>query len=232
MTTLISILLLVSIALLVFAVWLHFTDRRNTGKPAGENDPKSVEQSSVPEIMGASKGQLATIRDNMRQEKIVMDSSVIFAAETQKEEEPPDPESNPDLSSESFLEIDPLNEKKALSPEELESINAMFSDAVAVNSGNVLEKDIKLLSLTLSDDMFPGEEEKASISDTVERLEGTDLLNDMLQKFRTTKGGQLIEGLREALRDNENKIRNDLSVNKNNKTETTSYEEINLDDYM
>ena len=137
------------------------------------------------------------------------------------------------MSSESFEEIDPLEEKKGLSTEEQENINSMFSDAVVIDSGNVLEKDLKRLSLTLSDDMLPGEGEKAAISGTVERLEGTEILNNMLQTFRSTKGFFLVEELRKAIREKENEKQTGESINKeSSKTKSLQYEEINLDEYM
>ncbi|WP_436414964.1 hypothetical protein [Petrimonas sp.] len=233
MTTIIIILLIVSISLLIFVLWLHFTDNRNERKPFSGNDSTMVKLIKLPDIMGTSKGHSPTRSDDKRQEKKSIISSPIFAPESKKEEVPPDPDSNPNLSSESFEEIDPLEEKKGLSTEEQENINSMFSDAVVIDSGNVLEKDLKRLSLTLSDDMLPGEGEKAAISGTVERLEGTEILNNMLQTFRSTKGFFLVEELRKAIREKENEKQTGESINKeSSKTKSLQYEEINLDEYM
>lgn len=233
MTTIITILLTVSISLLIFVLWLHFSDKRNGRNPVSENDSTMIKQIKLPNIMGTSKGHSPTRSDDKRQEKKSITSSPIFASESQKEEMPPDPDSNPNLSSESFEEIDPLEEKKGLSAEEQETINSMFSDAIVIDSGNVLEKDLKRLSLTLSDDMLPGEEEKAAISDTVVRLEGTEILNNMLQAFRSTKGSLLVEELRKAIREKETEKQTEGSINKeSSKTKSSQYEEINLDEYM
>lgn len=230
------ILLIIGLAVVVLCciiiIYLFYFIKQHRANPTSEKDSETNGDKRLPDIMGASKRHSTTRSDNERQEKKSTDSSAIFAAETKKDVFPPDPDSNPDLSSDSFEEIDPLGEKQVLSSEDLEDLNSMFKDAVVIEEGNVLQKDLKRLTLSLSDDMLPGEEEKAAFGDTIKRLEGTEILNNLLHTFSSTKGAILIEGLRKALRDNGKKDVLPESVDEENNKTTSHYEEINLNEYM